>query len=121
VRFLVDANLSPRVAEWLRNEGHDAVHVFDLGLSQAGDHQILQEAARGRQVLVTVDLDFGEILARSEGRTSVLILRLRSTGTASVVRRLDVALPQAAAALGEGAVVTVGEGSLRVRRLPPGR
>jgi predicted nuclease of predicted toxin-antitoxin system len=108
VCFLVDANLSPRVAEWLRNEGHDAVHVFDLGLSQAGDHQILQEAARGRQVLVTVDLDFGEILARSEGRTSV-------------VRRLDVALPQAAAALGEGAVVTVGEGSLRVRRLPPGR
>jgi hypothetical protein len=29
VRFLVDANLSPRIAEWLRSQEHGAVHVFD--------------------------------------------------------------------------------------------
>jgi len=100
VRFLVDANLSPRVAEWLRDEGHDAVHVFEVGLNEAGD--------------------FGEILARSSKGASVLILRLRSTATTTVSRRLGVALAQAAAALEEGAVVVVGEASLRVRRLPLG-
>jgi hypothetical protein len=49
-----------------------------------------------------------------------VILRLRSAVTATVVRRLEVALAQAAAALDAGAVVIVGEGSLRVRRLPLG-
>jgi predicted nuclease of predicted toxin-antitoxin system len=121
VRFLVDANLSPRVAEWLRNQGHDAAHVFEVGLNQADDHRILEEAASRQQILLTVDLDFGEILARSSGRASVLILRLRSTATATVSRRLEVALAQAATALEDGAVVIVGEGSLRVRRLPLGR
>ena len=65
MRFLVDANLSPRVAEWLRSQGHEAVHVFDRGLTQAGDHPILEEAATRWQILLTSDLDFGEILARS--------------------------------------------------------
>jgi predicted nuclease of predicted toxin-antitoxin system len=120
VRFLVDANLSPRLAEWLQSQGHDATHVFELGLNEAGDRRILEEAANRREILLTVDLDFDEILARSSGRASVLILRLRSTATAIVSRRLQVALAQAAAALEEGAVVIVGEGSLRVRRLPLG-
>ena len=120
MRFLVDANLSPRVAEWLRDKRHDAVHVFEVGLNEAGDHRILEEAASRGQILLTVDLDFGEILARSSRGASVLILRLRSTATTTVSRRLEVALAQAAAALEEGAVVVVGEGSLRVRRLPLG-
>lgn len=121
MRFLVDANLSPRVAEWLRERGHDAVHVFEIALNQAGDRLIFKEAARGRRILVTADLDFGEVLARSSGRVSVLILRLRSTATANVIRRLEVALAQTTAALEEGAVVIVGEARLRRRRLPLGR
>jgi predicted nuclease of predicted toxin-antitoxin system len=111
VRFLVDANLSPRVAEWLRSQRHDAAHVFEIGLNEAGDHRILEEAARKRRLLLTVDLDFRELLARSSGRVSVLIVRLRNTATATVSKRLEVALKQAAAALDGGAVV---------RRLPLG-
>jgi len=37
VRFVVDANLSPVMAEGLRTEGHDAVHVVDIGLLTASD------------------------------------------------------------------------------------
>jgi predicted nuclease of predicted toxin-antitoxin system len=107
------------VAEWLRSQGHDAVHVFEAGLNQAGDREILAKAARKRQILLTSDLDFGEIVARSSGRVSVLILRLRSTATANVTR-LEVALTQATAALNAGAVVIVGEASVRLRRLPVG-
>jgi|SRR5919106_246839 predicted nuclease of predicted toxin-antitoxin system len=120
MRFLVDANLSPRVAEWLRSKGHDAVHVFDVGLNRAGDRRIFEEAASRRQILLTSDLDFGEILARSSGRVSVVILRLRSNATATVTARLGVALAQAASALEDGAVVIVGEASVRLRRLPLG-
>ena len=81
---------------------------------------LVEEAASRRQILLTSDLDFGEIWARSSGRVSVLMLRLRSNATASVTARLDKALLQAASALESGAVVIVDEASLGLRRLPPG-
>jgi predicted nuclease of predicted toxin-antitoxin system len=33
MRFLVDENLSPRLADYLRSAGHDVVHVRDLSNS----------------------------------------------------------------------------------------
>jgi predicted nuclease of predicted toxin-antitoxin system len=35
MRFLIDENVSPRVAALLRGAAHDAVHVRDLGLASA--------------------------------------------------------------------------------------
>jgi predicted nuclease of predicted toxin-antitoxin system len=46
VRLLLDANLSPRIAKALVESGHDAVHVFDLGLADASDVVILQRRRR---------------------------------------------------------------------------
>jgi predicted nuclease of predicted toxin-antitoxin system len=40
VNFLVDENLSPRVAELLTKAGHDAVHVRDLQATSAPDTTI---------------------------------------------------------------------------------
>jgi predicted nuclease of predicted toxin-antitoxin system len=67
VRFLVDANLSPRIVEWLRSNGHDAVHAFELGLAAARDREILEHAARGGWIVLTSDLDFGDIAALGGG------------------------------------------------------
>ena len=47
---------------------------------QGRDEQILARAAKESRVLLTTDLDFGEIRARSAGGVSVVIVRLRSTG-----------------------------------------
>jgi predicted nuclease of predicted toxin-antitoxin system len=118
MRFLVDANLSPRVAAWLRSQGHDAAHVFDLDLAEGRDEQILARAAKENRALLTSDLDFGEIRARSAGGVSVVIVRLRSTGSARVIRRLENALAHATSALEKGAIVTIEEARLRIRRLP---
>jgi len=35
LRFLIDAQLPPRLAHRLNELGHEAVHVFDLGLATA--------------------------------------------------------------------------------------
>ena len=45
MRFLVDNNLSPRLAARLCDAGHDAVHVRDLGMTQADDETIFDAAA----------------------------------------------------------------------------
>jgi hypothetical protein len=44
VKFLVDQNLSPRLATALAEHGHDAVHTFDLGLGDAPDEVVLDRA-----------------------------------------------------------------------------
>jgi predicted nuclease of predicted toxin-antitoxin system len=63
VKFLVDMPLSPELAQWLRTEGHDAVHANELSMNRSPDSEILQAAARGDRVVITADLDFPRLLA----------------------------------------------------------
>jgi hypothetical protein len=44
MRFLVDANLSPRVATTLSSVGFKSIHVGDVGLLAAADQAILATA-----------------------------------------------------------------------------
>ena len=44
MRFLVDQNLSPLLADELRRAGQDVVHTRDIDLRTAGDEVILQRA-----------------------------------------------------------------------------
>jgi predicted nuclease of predicted toxin-antitoxin system len=72
-------------------------------------------------VILTFDLDFGEILALSGNRiVSVVLFRLNNTTTPFVIRRLDAVLAAAADALERGAVIVVEDARHRVRRLPLG-
>lgn len=76
MRFLIDNALSPVVAEGLRQAGHDAIHVRDLGLAAADDVTIFEHADRDKWVIVSADTDFGTILAmRDVARPSVILFR----------------------------------------------
>lgn len=46
MRFLLDENVSARVAQRLQLAGHDAVHVSKVGLEQTEDRVILATARR---------------------------------------------------------------------------
>ena len=121
MRFLVDMGLAVRVAEWLRNEGHDATHLQEAGLPRLSDHEIFALAARERRIIVTTDLDFGEIVARSrQASTSVIVFRLVWPRTIRVIERLARVVGAAGPALERGAIVLVEESRYRVRRLPIG-
>jgi predicted nuclease of predicted toxin-antitoxin system len=77
VRFLVDANVSPRVALLLADAGHDAVAVRDVGLTAAPDDEILDWAFVDDRVIVSHDTDFGTLLAaRRQVKPSSLSARL---------------------------------------------
>jgi predicted nuclease of predicted toxin-antitoxin system len=120
VRLLVDANLSPRIAARLRDDGHDAVHVSDIGMLGASDEAILAHAAANSLVIVSADTDFGELLAVSgAARPSVVLLRSADHLTPDRQAVLLTAnLPAVATELDTGAVVSIARGRLRVRQLP---
>ncbi|MGH3770245.1 MAG: DUF5615 family PIN-like protein [Pseudonocardiaceae bacterium] len=63
MRFLVDANLSPRVAARLCDGGCEASHVQDHGLLNADDEKILHYALDTGHVIISADSDFATMLA----------------------------------------------------------
>jgi predicted nuclease of predicted toxin-antitoxin system len=58
VKFLVDANLPPRLCVWLRSQRHEADHVFDRNLLTATDTQIWERGRLESLVIFSKDTDF---------------------------------------------------------------
>jgi predicted nuclease of predicted toxin-antitoxin system len=57
MKFLVDNALSPALAVLLKEAGHDALHVRDVGLAKAEDKAIFDLAAADARVVVSADTD----------------------------------------------------------------
>ena len=77
MRFLVDMGVAGRVVEWLRSQGHAATHLREEGLQRLPNGKIFDKAVAEQRVLITFDLDFGEIAALAKGRKiSVILFRL---------------------------------------------
>ena len=49
MKFLVDMPVSPQIAKWLIEKGHDAIHASDIGLYKAKDKDILEEARKHKR------------------------------------------------------------------------
>jgi predicted nuclease of predicted toxin-antitoxin system len=73
VKFLVDQNRSPALAERLRDAGHDAVHTMELGLERAEDDELLLLAREEQRVLISGDTDFGALLALANATSPSVI------------------------------------------------
>jgi predicted nuclease of predicted toxin-antitoxin system len=119
MRILIDMNLAPRWAPFLRDAGHDAVHWSDVGSPQASDRELMAWAEHEGRVLFTHDLDFGAILAVSGARgPSVIQVRAQDTLPDHLGPLVLEALRQYRDMLDAGALVVLDEQSARARILP---
>lgn len=122
MRFLADAGISPRTVEFLRRSGHDVAHVRDYGMQRSPDREVIDRAQSEDRVVLTFDLDFGELLALGvRERPSAVILRLMDETPGAVNPRLAAVLAEQSAALDRGALVLVEDSRYRVRKLPIAR
>jgi predicted nuclease of predicted toxin-antitoxin system len=119
MRFLLDMNLPPAIAERLRAEGHDAVHLRDVGGSNLSDSEIFELANKEHRIVITFDLDFGEIAAAAlESGSGVALLRLRLAQQSYLWDRLRAGITAAGWAMEVGAVVLIGDARVRIRHPP---
>jgi predicted nuclease of predicted toxin-antitoxin system len=119
MKFLADMGISPRTVAKLRREGYDAVHLIEEGLEKLEDREILTKARNETRIILTVDLDFGYLLAVSSAiLPSVILFRLGNESREIVEEYLDDVLSQFNEELMTGAIISVKDDGFRVRLLP---
>jgi predicted nuclease of predicted toxin-antitoxin system len=102
VRFLIDTQLPLKLAEWFREQGHEAEHVLEIGLGQAKDNPIWTRASAQGAVIVTKDEDFAEWVRRGRQGPSVVWLRIGNCSNRALIVWLTPLLPVIVAELHRG-------------------
>ncbi len=108
MRFILNCNVSPKVAEDLRRLGHE-VEVAEPGTS---DEAILARATRLGTIVVTCDEDFGQLVfEKGLPNAGIVKLTLRNNSAANQVTALRNALNKGQIA--PGAFVKLDDADLR--------
>ena len=77
--FLVDESLPHELAKRLVQLGYSAKHAREVQLKGADDVKIVEWAIKNKAVIISGDLDFGELWYwHYRGKLSVIVLRLKS-------------------------------------------
>ena len=116
MRFLVDRCAGRRLAEWLRDQGHDVVEDRELG-ADPGDRALLERAAADGIILVMIDTDFGELVY--VGRVSHAgLVRLPDVPAERRIALIAEVLERHRQALEIQAIVTIRDGRIRISHPP---
>ena len=93
IRFLVDAQLPPALAEALTGAGCAAEHLRDTGRENAKDGPIWVYAATRGLVVLTKDEDFARRRLSVSAGPQIVWVRLPNMRKALLVQRIVGALP----------------------------
>jgi predicted nuclease of predicted toxin-antitoxin system len=120
LRFKLDENMPVVVADILRDSGYDAETVYSEAISGISDPELLDVCRHEHRILLTLDLDFANIVDYPTGRyPGIVIFRLSSVGPDAVlvaVRRWLLAAAESAP--GPGTLWIVSNNRIRVRTTP---
>lgn len=119
MKFLIDNNLSPALSNFLFSIGHDSIHVKELKLETADDHQIFELAYNENRTIISADTDFGYILSKWEfSLPSVILFRYSSYSPQKQFDILKLILPQVENDLLNGSIVVIEPSRFRIKKLP---
>lgn len=121
MKFFIDMPVSPSLAVWLSKQGHNAIHISQLGMSQAADQTVLDYASKENSIVITADLDFPRLLAIMGAHSPGIILfrggNYTESGMKMLMERVLHAIP---AEEMEKSIVVVDKIRIRKVKLPIG-
>jgi len=116
MKLLLDADIPYSFLNKLKNEGYDVVDVRDISDHPLKDEEIFNLACKERRVLVTRDLDFGNILRYPPYKSSgIIILRTHLLSQEEMFKILKKALEEGKNRL-EGTLIIATKDRLRLRK-----
>lgn len=116
MRLKLDENLPPAAVELLRSAGHDVITVYEQGLKSCTDPEVLAACQAEGKVLISLDLDFSNILVfPPEHYAGLIVLRLHKPGQRAVLSLLRRVLPHLDAGFVKGRLWVVDEHRIRIR------
>jgi len=119
LKFLVDMQLSPALASWLKQQNHDAIHVYHYGLGQASDEEILEAARKENRVVITADLDFPRLLALIDLKSpGIVLFRGGDFSENQIIGLMTLVLKSIPEEEFETSLIVIDNKRIRKRRLP---
>lgn len=120
MKFLTDQDVYELTVRHLRALGHEVLRAREAGLSRAPDKELLRSAYNARQVLVTRDKGFGQLVFLSgEPHAGVMLLRVEPATLKVVHQELERFLHEHASEDLSGHFIVIEPARHRIRR--PGR
>jgi predicted nuclease of predicted toxin-antitoxin system len=102
LNFLVDAQLPPALARWIVSQGHQATHVFDIGLQSADDPAIWERARTESTVIISKDEDFVDHWLLSDEPVRLVWIRQGNCSNRALLDWLGPLWPDAVKRLEQG-------------------
>ncbi len=78
MKFKLDENLSPSLARLFAADGHEAHSVVQRALGGQPDERVIDVCRREQRALITLDLDFSNILTYPPAKPTVLNIQRRA-------------------------------------------
>jgi len=117
IKFLLDANLSPKTRQYLEGKfNFDIIDLITENKHGLTDEAVIKLAKKEKRIIITFDLDFGEIYYFSErGKVGIIVLRIENQTVESVNRVLDKFFQKEAKNIDlEKSLVVIDENKVRI-------
>ena len=119
MKFLCNMNISPKTVSYLRKLGYNSKRLDELNMECASDRAVIDLAYKEGRTIITIDLDYPEIIALGrKSFPSAIIFRLTNPDVDTLNTLLNEYLEKIKKDLKEGAIVIIEDEKVRIRSLP---
>lgn len=107
------------MALWLNSLGHNAIHISENNQHNLSDDLIIEKAITENRIVLTADMDFGQLLALdSHGKVSIIQFRVSNFKSDYLISKMELVFEEFKDRLNDNFIITVEDTRIRFRLLP---